>query len=93
MVGAEYTHVGEDCTFQTLLQRFALDDVALRAIGEVVHDIDCKDEKYGRPETAGVYGLLRGIAASKDDDVARIERGSPVFDDLYAFYSSQRSGA
>ncbi|MEP6496091.1 MAG: chromate resistance protein ChrB domain-containing protein [bacterium] len=92
MVGAEYTHVGEDCTFQTLLRRFALEDTALRAIGEIVHDIDCKDEKFGRPETAGVLGLLRGLAASQDDDVARIERGSPVFDDLYAFYSTQRSG-
>jgi hypothetical protein len=91
MVGAEYTHVGEECTFQTLLRRFALGDAALRAIGEIVHDIDCKDEKYARPETAGVFGLLRGIAASNDDDLARIERGSPVFDDLYAFYSSQRS--
>jgi hypothetical protein len=59
MVGAEYTHVGEDCTFQTLVHRFALDAAALRAIGEVVHDIDCKDEKYGRPETAGVFGLPR----------------------------------
>ncbi|MGH7620184.1 MAG: chromate resistance protein ChrB domain-containing protein [Gemmatimonadaceae bacterium] len=91
MVGAEYTHVGEDCSFQTLLRRFGLDDRGLRAIGEVVHDIDCKDERYGRPETAGVFGLLRGIAASNDDDMARIERGSPLFDDLYAFYSTQRS--
>lgn len=92
MVGAEYTHVGEDCTCQTLMKRFGIDDVALRAIGEVVHDIDCKDEKYARPETAGVFGLLRGIAMHSDDDAARIERGLPVFDDLYAFYSARRSG-
>ena len=92
MVGAEYTHVGEDCTFQTLLKRFALDDRALSAIGEIVHDIDCKDEKYGRPETAGVFGLLRGIAARSEDDEARLERGFPVFDDLHAFYSTPRRG-
>ena len=92
MVGAEYTHVGEDCTFQTLLKRFALDDRALRAIGEIVHDIDCKDEKYGRPETAGVFGLLRGIADRNETDEARLDRGFPVFDDLHAFYSARRSG-
>ena len=91
-VGAEYTHVGEDCTFQTLLNRFGLDDRALRAIGEVVHDIDCKDEKYGRAETAGIFGLLRGIAEGSTNDEARLERGFPVFDDLYAFYSGRRSG-
>ena len=62
MTGAEFTHVGEDCTFQTLLRRFGLDDPALAAIGEIVHDIDCKDEKFARPETAGVLGVLRGIA-------------------------------
>ena len=87
---AEYTHVGEDCTFQTLLKRFGLDDRALAAIGEIVHDIDCKDEKYSRPETAGVLSLLRGIAGRYDDDEARMGRGFPVFDDLYAFYSTQR---
>src|SRR4051812_20118305 len=72
MVGAEYTHTGEDCTFQTLLKRFALEDRALRAVGEVVHDIDCKDEKFGRAETAGILGLLRGIADGSDRDEARL---------------------
>ena len=90
MVGAEYTHVGEDCTFQTLLQRFDLDDHALDAIGEVVHDIDCKDETFARPETAGVHGLLRGIAEATDDDDLRLDRGAAVFENLYAFYRGRR---
>ncbi len=92
MVGAEFTHVGEDCTFQTLLRRFGLDDPALAAIGEVVHDIDCKDEKFARPETAGVSGVLRGIADSTKGDDERLERGFRVFEDLYLFYSSRRGG-
>jgi hypothetical protein len=91
MVGAEYTHVGEDCTFQTLLARFSLVDPALVAIGELVHDIDCKDEKYGRPETTGVFGLLRGIALNTADDTVRLQRGYAVFDNLYVFFSGQRS--
>ncbi len=90
MVGGEYTHVGADCTFQTLLRRFALRDRALAAIGEVVRDIDCKDEKFGRPETAGIFGVLRGIAGANVGDEARLERGFPVFDDLYAFYRAKR---
>jgi hypothetical protein len=92
MVGAEYTHVGEDCTFQTLLRRFGLDEPALAAIGEVVHDIDCKDEKFARPETAGVLGVLRGIAEGSTGDDERLERGFRVFEDLYLFYSSRRGG-
>jgi hypothetical protein len=92
MVGAEYTHVGEDCTFQTLLRRFGLDEPGLSAIGEVVHDIDCKDEKFGRPETPGVLGVLRGIADGTTSDEERLERGFRVFEDLYLFYSSRRRG-
>jgi hypothetical protein len=90
MVGAEYTHVGEDCTFQTLLRRFGLDEPGLAAIGEVVHDIDCKDEKFARPETPGVLGVLRGIADGTTSDEERLERGFRVFEDLYLFYSSRR---
>jgi hypothetical protein len=93
MVGGEYTHVGEDCTFQTLLRRFDLDEPGLTAVGEVVHDIDCKDEKFGRAETAGVLGLLRGIADGTSDDDERFERGFRVFEDLYVFYSTRRRQA
>jgi hypothetical protein len=91
MVGAEYSHVGEDCTFQTLLRRFGLNDAALDAVGEVVHDIDCKNEKFARPETAGISGLLRGIADANQNDEDRLDRGFPLFDDLYAFFGSRRS--
>ena len=91
MFEAEYTHVGEDCTFQTLVRQFGLRDAALRAIGEAVHDIDCKDEQFNRPETAGISGLISGIVQAHDDDDARIERGSAVLDDLYAFFRKQRA--
>jgi hypothetical protein len=91
MYEAEYTHVGEQCTFQTLVGRFGLRDRALRAIGEIVHDIDCKDDRFDRPETAGVASLIRGIVAAYDDDGSRIERGGAVFDDLYAGLRKQRA--
>ena len=90
MYEAEYTHAGEDCTFQTLVRQFALRDAALRAIGEVVHDIDCKDDRFNRPETAGVSGLITGIVQAHKTDQARIERGAAAFDDLYAFFGKQR---
>jgi hypothetical protein len=91
MFEAEYTHVGQECTFQTLLRRFRLRDRALRAIGEVVHDIDCKDDQFNRPETAGVASLIRGIAAAHTDDRKRIERGAAVLDDFYEFFRKQRT--
>lgn len=82
MYQAEYTHEGERCSFQVLLQRFGLSDPALAAIGELIHDIDCKDAKYGRPETAGIAALIGGIAEADPEDNGRLERSGPVFDGL-----------
>ncbi len=84
MFRAEYTHAEGQCTFQTLLARFGLDDPALAAVGEIVHDIDCKDDRYGRPEAAGVAGLIRGLVESHPTDEARLARGAALLDDLYA---------
>ena len=92
MFDAEYTHQGELCTFQTLLARFAIDDDALSVIGQIVHDIDCKDDLFGRPETRGIAGVLRGIAAAHDDDTERLDRGAALFDDLYASFRKTRRG-
>jgi len=82
MFDAEYTHEGDRCTFEVLLERFELNDAALRSIGEIVHDIDLKDAKFCRPETAGVSQLIAGIASNHKEDEERLERGCALFDDL-----------
>ena len=86
MFEGEFTHDGEDCTFEVLVKRFVSDDSALRAIAQIVHDIDCKDEKFGREEAQGVAILLRGIAAAHSQDAARVDAGAVVFDGLYAAF-------
>jgi hypothetical protein len=58
-------------------------DTAVAAIGEVVHDIDVRDGKFDRPETAGVERLVTGIALTQPGDEARIALGSQLFDALY----------
>lgn len=91
MFQAEYTHEGEDCTFQVLVRRFGLRDRALEAIAEIVHDIDCKDERFNRPETHGVSMLIRGIVTQHEADPDRLERGTALFDDLYASLGGTRN--
>lgn len=91
MFEGEFTHDGELCTFETLSRHFKLKDVALSVIAEIVHDIDCKDDKFGRPETAGLRALLDGIARSNPDDETRLARGSAMLDDLYAQLAKVRS--
>ena len=84
MYQAEYTHEGDRCTFETLLARFGLDEPALHALGEIVHDIDCKDGKYDRPEAAGVESILRGLVNAQANDADRIAQGSTIMDALHA---------
>jgi hypothetical protein len=90
MFDAEFTHEGDCCTFEVLLARAGLSDPALRAIGEIVHDIDLKDGKFGREETAGIAHLIAGIAAAHEDDERRVARGGALFDDLYAYFRGGR---
>jgi hypothetical protein len=88
MFEGEFTHSGDRCTFETLIERFSLDDPALRAIGEVVHDIDLRDEKFGREDAAGVERALSGIVHGSAADADRAQRAAAMFDALYAAYSS-----
>ena len=87
MYDGEYTHAGSDCTFQTLVRRFDLGDRALIAIGEIIHDLDFKDDRFTRPETAGAGAMIRAIVESTADDNKRIERGTVLLEDLYAFFN------
>ena len=65
------------------------EDPALRAIAEIIHDIDLKDDKFGREEAAGIRTLIDGICASTEDDAARIARGTEVFNNLYEVFRKQ----
>lgn len=85
--GAEFSHHGEDCTFETLLKCFTLKDKALKMIAEIIHDIDLKDHKFGRPEAAGVDAVIRSLSQHIGDDHKLLEAGSVVLDSLFAYYS------
>ncbi len=91
MFDAEFTHEGDRCSFEVLLQRAAVKDPALQLIAEIVHDIDLKDRKFGRDETAGVKTLIDSICTDTESDEERIARGSVLFDDLYSLFRKLRS--
>ena len=90
MYEAEYTHEGSSCTFQVLLQRFGLTDPGLRAIGEIVHDIDCKDAQFERAETAGIAALLAGIVAAEAEDADRLTRSALLCENLLQHFGAAR---
>ncbi len=90
MFEAEFTHEGDRCTFEVLGRVFAAKDSGLREVAEIVHDIDLKDGKFGRPEAPGVDRLMAGIALRHQDDETRLREGFMVFEGLYEYFKRQR---
>ena len=90
MFEAEFTHEGDRCTLEVLIERTGLNEPALGPIAEIVHDIDLKDSKFGRQETPGIERLIAGIAMAHKDDETRLARGTAVFDDLYEYFKRKR---
>ena len=81
--GGTFSHEGDHCTFEVLRTRFGLRDHAVGALAEIVHDIDCRDEKFGRTESAGLERLLTGVRARGPSDADRLQRSAAILDDLY----------
>lgn len=86
MFEAEFTHHGNLCSFEVLRLRFNLQAAALKAIAEVIHDIDLEDFKYGREETAGIEGLVNGLVTHFKNDEERLAFARKAFDSLYEHF-------
>lgn len=91
MFEGEFTHVGDKCTFEVLAESFGLEHGAIRAIAEIIHDLDLKDTKFNRAETEGIGMVIRGIVKSEPSDDGRMEKGFSLFDDLYESFREQES--
>lgn len=90
MFGVDFTHRGDACTFETLCKHFQLGDQAIVRLGELVHDIDLKDDKFGAPEAATVSAMIDGLQLTHADDHDLLEQGIAMFESLYR--SFERSG-
>ncbi|MFA5905429.1 MAG: chromate resistance protein ChrB domain-containing protein [Desulfobacula sp.] len=86
MFDGEFTHEGDKCTFEVMIEKLKLQNKALNLMAEVIHDIDLKDAKFSRPETDGVKALLTGLVAVQPDDHLRMKEGFFLFENLYAYF-------
>src|SRR5213593_4389822 len=84
VLGADFGHQGEDCTFETLVKRFALKDRRIKMIAEMVHEADLHDGKFTRNEALGLDLAVKGLAESTQDDHELLEQGMAIVDGLYA---------
>jgi hypothetical protein len=85
MLDGDFSHDGDDCTFETLIRRFGIRDKAARKIAEMIHDADLDDDKFQRNECLGIDRILKGWAKQGLADKEILRRGFECFDALYAF--------
>jgi hypothetical protein len=83
MADVEFSHHGEDCTFETLMKRFGIADKAVEKIAEMVHDADLEDGKFQRSECIGINAVLSGWARTKISDAELLAKGMECFEGLY----------
>jgi len=78
-----FGHRGDDCTFETLEKQFRVRDARVAVIGQIIHDADLLDERFGRKEGYGVDEILKGWARQGIPDNKLLERGMELVEGLY----------
>ena len=82
--GAELSHHGGDCSFETILRRYDLDDPVLWRIAAIVHEADLEDQRYDAPEAPGLDMVLRGLSMTRSDHEI-LSLSGPIFDGIYEY--------
>jgi len=84
MFEVEFSHHGDYCTFETLIQRFGIRDRAVLRLAELIHDADLEDDKFRRVEGFGIEQIFKGWAKQGLSDQEILAKGFECFDALYA---------
>jgi hypothetical protein len=91
--GTRYSHHGGHCTFHVLLQMQNLQDPILKRIAQMVDEADEIQEVTLEPAALGLDLICRGLSRISRDDFEALERGSLVYDALYAQLKSDSTPA
>jgi hypothetical protein len=84
--GARYTHRHGLCTFEVLVEEYAIDDPAVHRLAQIVHGADVSGDEDTTPESRGLKAVAEGFhLLGLDDDHRQLELSLPVYDALYAW--------
>ena len=87
MFGAGFGHETDRCTFETLQARFDIHEPAIARLGEIVHDLDLKDNRFGSPEAATLGAAIDGLQLACAADGILLEQGITLFEALYRSFA------
>jgi hypothetical protein len=91
--GARYTHREGLCSFEVLVQEYAIDDPAISLMARIVHGADIAGDVEVTPQSAGLLAIAEGFAALQLADQEQLRLALPVYDALYAWCQHQVSWA
>jgi hypothetical protein len=84
-----FGHRGDDCTFETLAKSFRIRDKRIGVIGQIIHDADLLDEKFGRKEGFGLDAVLDGWEKQEIPNIELLHRGMGLIEALYSSASAR----
>lgn len=85
MPGVDLTHHGQDCTFETIMARYQIQDPVLWKVAEIIHEADLEDERFDAPAAPGLDIVIRGLSMTLKDDTV-LDLTGPLFDGLYEYF-------
>ncbi|SNS95813.1 chromate resistance protein ChrB domain-containing protein [Sphingopyxis indica] len=86
--GAEFSHVGEKCSFDAFLDRYGLgEDPALQQLATIVRGADTSHLDL-TPQSSGLFAISLGLSAIFPDDHEMLRHGMTMYDALYAWCRS-----
>jgi hypothetical protein len=83
--GATYTHRNGNCSFETLVEEYGIDDPAVTLMARVIHGADVAEDSGVTPQSPGLLAIADGFAMLGVDDQRQLELELPVYDALYAW--------
>ena len=87
--GAEFTHRDGLCSFEVLVEEYAIDDPALKLLARIVHGADIADDRDATPQSRGLLASPRASTCLDLGDHRQLELSLPVYDALYAWCKAE----
>jgi hypothetical protein len=89
---ARYTHRDGLCTFEVLVEEYAIDDPAVSRMARIVHGADIADDRDATPQSRGLLAIAEGFHLLGLPDQRQLELSLPVYDALYAWCKAEVAG-
>ncbi len=82
--GAEYSHYGEECTFDYILKKHNINDPAIQQLAVIIRGADTNQFDLAS-QSAGLWAISAGLSYNYKDDHEMLAIGMKLYDALYSW--------